>query len=758
MTEVYGPATPEARPATPASHARGLLASARRHPDLTILTGVVLLSLAVRLPALATVPPNITADEADNLQYILLALEGKGSGLFGFDWKPAPAFSIYLMLWFMRVFGMTAEGLRMASVVLSSATLVPCYFLARRHTGRIAAAATIVLLSTGLWYLHFSRSGWENVHVAFYGTMAAWLLTLALERRQYRYYAGAGCFAALGLYGYFSGRLIVAGLLAFMPFALWQHRDQVRRLLLGFAIMVVVCAALFGPELSPILKNWERFNQRTRVVSLLNAPRPYLGQTTTTGILLSQIERTFGTFVLMDGTLPGNGRYFPPQRPPFDLLTGLLYVAGLVIGAWRWRQTALWWCMFVVPLLATQVFATGTPDLARAVGVVPFMYLFVALALDALLKRRGAALGAVQLVVLAAVPLAAYANVGAYFEWLAQPQAAVVREPAITVAQFPTWLETQTAEIRAGRRGLNVQEWQQRYGQSAQVAALPPPATAKPVVPTQQDPPPLAASFLASFGGEGSGDGALGKPRGVAIAPSGELFVADAGNRRVPRYDKNGKFLGDLPAQFEEPSAVAVAPGGKVYVLDALRDAIAKFDPNGGLVGWIGAERGMYRPRGISVDQAGTLYVADTGHGRVLVLDDEGRLIRALGEGSKLFPQPSDVITDRDGTLYVADPTRGRIVKLDAEGNYLLEWRISEANTQESPHFALAPGGALLISDPPRQRVISFTPDGQSVGMWSGAGDEAKLRMPIGIAADKEGNVYVVDAAAPAVKKFALGN
>ena len=109
-------------------------------------------------------------------------LAGNGPGFFGLDWKPAPAFSVYVIAGFMQIFGESIVGLRMASVVMSVAAIAVFYPLARSTLSRGAALSAAFLMATGLWFLHFSRSGWENPHVALFAALAALFVAMAVRR------------------------------------------------------------------------------------------------------------------------------------------------------------------------------------------------------------------------------------------------------------------------------------------------------------------------------------------------------------------------------------------------------------------------------------------------------------------------------------------------------------------------------------------------------------------------------------------------
>ena len=111
--------------------------------------------------SLTDIPPNLVGDEADNLLVVYRIMADIGPGFFELDWKPQPAFSMYMMGWFMGLFGETIAGMRLPSVVLSTVSILVFYAVARQHgVGRPASLGATFLLATGVWYLHFSRSGW----------------------------------------------------------------------------------------------------------------------------------------------------------------------------------------------------------------------------------------------------------------------------------------------------------------------------------------------------------------------------------------------------------------------------------------------------------------------------------------------------------------------------------------------------------------------------------------------------------------------
>lgn len=743
---------------------------------LALLLG---LALVVRLAALGTMPGNVTADEADNLQYAFHVRAGTGAGLFGFDWKPAPMFSVWLMAQVMQVAGWTVFGTRLTSAVLSVAALVPFYLLARRQVSQPAALAATALLATNLWYLNFSRSGWENVHVALYSSGAAWCALRGAESGRWRYWIGAGAFCALGLYGYFAGRFVVVAALAFLPLTLLQHRAAWRRVLAGYGLMLGVAALLFLPQANTIRQNWARFAGRTDTVYILRDARtPEQARE----ILAQQALVVARAFLLFDPNLGYNSRYNAPNQGMLDPITTGLYLVGLVASVRRWRDTALWWSFVLLGIGAIQLLARGAPDGARAVGFAPFLFLFAALGLHTLTARLPAA--AVRpLVGLLALGLAAY-HLNGYAAWVSRPETLNARRPAVELADFAAWQEAQMIEARAGRVGFNVAEWDARRerparGAPAQPSGQPPvassstgtAASSRPAQPSASTgepavaaPPAPAALAPAALPRElprvGVALGVLGadlrleEPRGVAAEPDGGLVVADAKSGKVVRMAPSGAIRTSWafePAAQGQPALpwdLALDPGGDVWTLDAESGLIRRYGPDGRTVATLGQGLALYRPRGLAVDGDGALYVANTGGHAVLKLDSRGRVLQRLGGGrDSVLNQPTDVAPGPDGTLFVVEPEAGRLQRLDAKGVSLGAVAIERTNTVDAPHLAFdARAGLLAMTDPARGRVLCFRADLTPLGWVDGVQEGPQpLDRPTGIAV-QNGRIYVAEA------------
>ncbi len=313
-------------------------------------------------------------------------------------------------------------------------------------------------------------------------------------------------------------------------------------------------------------------------------------------------------------------------------------------------------------------------------------------------------------------------------------------------------------------------------------------------------------SAVRVIGSPGSGVGQLNYPRSIALDDEGNLYVADSGNHRVVRFDPQGESIawgsfcsletgqgcldpdgpGPQPlgaGQFFEPWGIAVDAQGRVYVADTWNHRVQVFDGDGRFLGQWGEGKlvdaetdsrgrsgtmyGFYGPRGLAVDRRGHVYLTDTGNERVLVYniarDADGQVEATywyqwgtMGPEEGNFLEPVGIAADSAGRVYVADTLNGRIQVFASGGSAQLAplpavtWQVTgwdSTSQQNKPFLAVSEGGQVYFPVPERSYVAATDDKGEVLTVWGGSGsDLASFNLPVGVAVDAQGQVYVSDS------------
>ncbi len=138
---------------------------------------------------------------------------------------------------------------------------------------------------------------------------------------------------------------------------------------------------------------------------------------------------------------------------------------------------------------------------------------------------------------------------------------------------------------------------------------------------------------------------------------------------RVIKFSPDGEILmtlgtageaGDPPNRLTRPADVAVAPNGDIFVAeghssDESPARISKFDSDGNfLMSWgeLGSGPGEFRTaHALAFDSQGRLFVADRGNNRVQIFDQDGNFLQEWDQ----FGRPNDVFIDPDDRIFVVD-------------------------------------------------------------------------------------------------------
>jgi uncharacterized protein (TIGR03663 family) len=194
----------------------------------------------------------------------------------------------------------------------------------------------------------------------------------------------------------------------------------------------------------------------------------------------------------------------------------------------------------------------------------------------------------------------------------------------------------------------------------------------------------LAGQYLLEWGAfADTGGTAVGNesrfwgPRDIAVDADGNLYVTDTGNKRIQKFDPDGKFLGQwggvgfAPGQFNEPVGIAISkPGGDIFVADTWNRRVQRFDKDMNplaqwtVPGWSG-ESVNNKPY-IAVDAGDNVYITDPEGYQVLKYDNKGTLLAVFGQfgtDNKSFNLPTGIAIAPNGDLLVTDSFNHRVMR-----------------------------------------------------------------------------------------------
>jgi uncharacterized protein (TIGR03437 family) len=318
----------------------------------------------------------------------------------------------------------------------------------------------------------------------------------------------------------------------------------------------------------------------------------------------------------------------------------------------------------------------------------------------------------------------------------------------------------------------------------------------------------VAGNGTFGFGGDGGSAlmAVLNTPTGLAFN-SGTIFIGDSNNQRVRAVAAGGtistlagngipSYAGDglaaVSASLDGPAGLTFDPSGNLYIADSQNSRVRSVSPaeiiatfaGNGISSGFGGEGDpatltpLNAPQGVAADLTGDVYISDTGHNRVIMVDPAGNMHTVAGTGTagqasggstslgELY-NPSGLAMDAAGNLFIADTQNHRIQMLAPAGTISTivgtgiggfsgdGGAAAAAQLNYPSAVAVDAGENIYIADTGNNCVRLVTPDG-NIATIAGTGSAAyngdngpalsvALSNPGGLALDNLGNVWVAD-------------
>ncbi|HEY3240280.1 MAG TPA: NHL repeat-containing protein, partial [Acidimicrobiia bacterium] len=293
------------------------------------------------------------------------------------------------------------------------------------------------------------------------------------------------------------------------------------------------------------------------------------------------------------------------------------------------------------------------------------------------------------------------------------------------------------------------------------------------------------------FGTHGSGNGQFSSPRDVAIDGQSNIYVADASNNRVQKFDRFGNHqwtvggTGTCPTCLNTPIGVTWDAANQVVLVASTGQNLIKAFDAAGAWKWTsptGPTLGVTAPRDVTRGPDGRLWVTAYKQHQIKVYNVTGAGVWTTtpvivlgdgvtgGHGNGQLNFPYNVAFSPSGTtVYVSDTGNARIARWSLNGTQAT-W-LSQfgsrcafpcpdppADTGKFEHLrrvATDPAGNVIAADFWGSEVQIFDPAGNSILQIEGAAAPTPgFAQAFGVAVAGDGTTYVVDRLNQRIERF----
>ena len=432
-----------------------------------------------------SVPPEPFSDQAEKIFDVYDVSQGQTHIFFTRN-TGREGFQMYWTWLVANIFGtgLSFLSLKLGTAILGFLTLPFIYLLGKEIGGPRVGLIAFILVGIAYWPNVISRIGLRFPLYPLFAAPTLLYLIRGLRTRNRNDFLLSGLFLGIGLHGYSPMRVVpIVVVAAFVIYWLHSQSQGARKdLPLWLAMLALVALVVFLPLLRYWVENPDAFNYRA-ASRMSGVEQPLPGPPAQ--IFASNVWKGLMMFNFDDGEIWVNS---VPHRPALDVISGALFVFGLLLILIRYLRNRHWLDLFLlvsIPILQlpstlSLAFPAENPALNRASGAYIPAFILAALALDGLLTSfgRGRSRNVLMISFAALVMfISVRQNYTLVFDtfynsfrggaWNSSDMGRVVKEFVETygrsdtawVVPFPYWVDTRLPAVWAGIPNRDMAMW-----------------------------------------------------------------------------------------------------------------------------------------------------------------------------------------------------------------------------------------------------------------------------------------------------------
>jgi len=244
------------------------------------------------------------------------------------------------------------------------------------------------------------------------------------------------------------------------------------------------------------------------------------------------------------------------------------------------------------------------------------------------------------------------------------------------------------------------------------------------------------SGVVLGYFGNGAGEpGLSGGATFLAVDTFDNIYVTNYDGNRVQKYDSSGGYIESWSSaeRLQRPRGIAITPSGTVFVACEMSGTVEKYTTNGTYLGSIGSSGNtlpshLMCPVGLALTNNGDIIVTDYVTKKIKRFSSDGQVRWVVDAESSVVPHSvacswdGDILvtfTDVPYPDYITGPHASGIQRYSTTGTYLETFASTGVDAVDSPTgIAIDPAGKVIVAEETTHRISIFKRTAGRVVLW----------------------------------------